>query len=328
MSGGQVAYHLRPNKAIERHVFIELLTRFHGFCPIHEYTYIGFGGPFLEDFRMVESHFGVARMISLEGDAAVIDRQMFNRPFTSIECRRQLSGDFIATYPREIDGNAIVWLDYAEANARSAQIGEFKSLLTKVREYDVVKITMNASPATFPVPGTPQAGELNQLRFEAAERQLGDLWHPTVSAEDMTRKKFPGVILGCLLRAAKQAFPPGLNLQYVPTTSFVYADSEHQMLTLTGVIAPRAEVARLRTALRLKSWELAYREGGAPIVITTPVLSTRERVFLEQLLPKYRRTLARRGKFLVAGTSRESSELIESFARFHRYYPHFGRILP
>lgn len=328
MSGGQVAYHLRPNKAIERQIFVELLTRFHGFRAIYDYTYVGFGGPFMEDFRIIEGHFGVARMISLEGDAAVIERQKFNRPFTSIECRQQLSGEFIANYATDVSGNAIIWLDYAKANDRRAQLGEFQSLLTKLQAYDVIKITMNANVATLPIPSDAPRDNPRPARFVAAEKQLGEYWHSTVSENDMTRDAFPGVVLGCVLRAASQALPPGRELQFIVATSFVYADSEHSMLTVTGVVTPVSEVARLRLALRLKSWDLAYRPGNAPIPIIAPVLSTRERVFLERLLPKYRRTIASRGKFQVGKSDPETAKLLSSFARFHRYYPHFARIVP
>lgn len=327
MSGGQVAYHLRPNKAIDRQIFLELLTRFHGFRPIHDYTYVGFGGPFLEDFRAVEGFFGVRRMISLEGDAAVLDRQRFNLPFTNVDCRKQLSGEFISTYAAEEIGSAIVWLDYAAANERRAQLGEFQSLLTKMRGYDIIKITMNANPATLPLRNGAGKDDM-RARYEAAEQQLGDLWLPTVTEAQMTRKEFPRVVLGCALRAANRALPPGRDLDFVPLTSFVYADSEHRMLTLTGAMIPRTDVARMRSALRLRKWELAYREDRAPIEIVTPMLSTRERIFFEQLLPKYRRSLSKRCDFQVAVNSRESTELLQSFARFHRYYPHFARIVP
>lgn len=328
MSGGQVAYHLRPNKAIERQVFVELLTRFHGFRAVYPYTYVGFGGPFMEDFRLIEGHFGVARMISLEGDAAVIERQKFNRPFTSIDCRKQLSGDFIANYASEHINNAIVWLDYAQANARRAQLGEFQSLLEKLRAFDIVKITMNANPSTLSIPQDTPPTELQRARLEAAERQLGDFWPAEVAADDMTRSRFPRVLLHCVLRAARQALPPGRDVTFVPLTSFSYADSEHVMLTVSGVLSPLTDVPRMRRALRFGNWDLAYRESNAPIPIAAPVLSTRERAFLERLLPRYRRSIASRSKFQVAERKGASEELLTSFARFSRYYPHFARILP
>lgn len=328
MSGGQVAYHLRPNKAIERQIFVDLLTRFHGYRPIHAYTYVGFGGPFMEDFRLIEGHFGVKRMISLEVDPAVIERQKFNRPFTSIECRKQQSGDFVANYASDQIEQAIIWLDYAEANARRAQLGEFQSLLEKLVAFDIVKLTLNANPATLPVP--PNTAPVNQMnaRLDAAENQLGDYWPPAVLPEDMSRKLFPRVLLRCVLRAAKQALPAGRELVFVPLTSFSYADSEHTMLTVTGAISPVASESSVKRALRVRTWDLAYRETSAPIPIAAPVLSTRERVYLERLLPKYRRTLASRSQFLVAGKEGASNELLASFARFSRYYPHFARILP
>ena len=66
MSGGTVPYHLRQNKAIDRSLFIDLLARLNRCRDISDYTYIGFGGPFLEDFKSVHSFTGISKMISIE----------------------------------------------------------------------------------------------------------------------------------------------------------------------------------------------------------------------------------------------------------------------
>ena len=88
MSGGAVAYHLRENKAIERGLFIELLTRVGRVANISDYTYIGFGGPFLEDFKALHASLRIAKMISIEMDENVCKRQAFNRPADFIEIEK------------------------------------------------------------------------------------------------------------------------------------------------------------------------------------------------------------------------------------------------
>jgi len=47
------AYHLRPNKAVERVAFIDGIKHLGRFERLSEYTYFGFGGPYLEDFRLL-----------------------------------------------------------------------------------------------------------------------------------------------------------------------------------------------------------------------------------------------------------------------------------
>ena len=72
MSGERVPYHLRPNKFVERALFVELLSHINAVHPIADYVYVGFGGPYLEDFKILHQHFGIKNMLSLEQEAGVL----------------------------------------------------------------------------------------------------------------------------------------------------------------------------------------------------------------------------------------------------------------
>ena len=43
-------YHQRPNKTVDRYLFVELLSKINRYRHIGDYSYIGLGGPSLEDF--------------------------------------------------------------------------------------------------------------------------------------------------------------------------------------------------------------------------------------------------------------------------------------
>jgi hypothetical protein len=60
MSGSEVSYNLRPNKFVERQLFVELLTKI---CrqPPSKYAYISLGGPQLEDHRLMHRRLAVCR---------------------------------------------------------------------------------------------------------------------------------------------------------------------------------------------------------------------------------------------------------------------------
>src|SRR3989304_2371501 len=73
------AYHLRPNKAIDRSIFIELLNVLERYESLKGHTYIGFGGQFLEDFRLLAREFPQMRMFSIEKDEEVFKRQSFHK---------------------------------------------------------------------------------------------------------------------------------------------------------------------------------------------------------------------------------------------------------
>ena len=43
-----------------------------------EYTYFGLGGPFLEDFRVLNDFFGDLKLVSIEVNEEVVKRQQFH----------------------------------------------------------------------------------------------------------------------------------------------------------------------------------------------------------------------------------------------------------
>ena len=94
MTGGNVAYHLRPNKYVERHLFAELLAKLCLNEPMN-YTYISMGGAYLEDHRLIHQTLGLKSLFSFEADQEIHKRQLFNqRPFC-IKCIQKPISDFV-----------------------------------------------------------------------------------------------------------------------------------------------------------------------------------------------------------------------------------------
>ena len=111
MSGSDLAYHLRPNKAIDRNLFISLLERIGRVRNISAYEYIGFGGPMLEDYKALHADLRISRMHSIERNTETFKRQQFNRPASFIKLHEIESGEFFRTHQFH-DKGTIVWLDY------------------------------------------------------------------------------------------------------------------------------------------------------------------------------------------------------------------------
>src|SRR4051794_5607510 len=119
MTGASLPYRLRPNKTVDREIFIELLTFIDRYVQIRDHLYIGFGGPSLEDFKLFHSRFGNTGLLSIEEDETTYKRQMANRPFSCVRLLNTRSGDFIAEYELILgrqgldpNSNSIIWLDY------------------------------------------------------------------------------------------------------------------------------------------------------------------------------------------------------------------------
>ncbi|HEX8683121.1 MAG TPA: O-methyltransferase, partial [Ardenticatenaceae bacterium] len=153
MSGENVAYNLRPNKFVERQLFVELLSKLGVSLSPAKYIYISLGGLQLEDHRLMHHSLGINALMSIESDFVTYQRQLFNlRPsFVNCECMstEDLVNDFDRYADLHSDKQFIIWLDYADASKRVVQLTEYAALLSKLQVGDILKITMNANPRTL-----------------------------------------------------------------------------------------------------------------------------------------------------------------------------------
>lgn len=196
MSGAWIPYHLRQNKAVDRMLLIDLLSKLNRYIEIHSYEYIGFGGPFLEDHKLMHSYFGNIKLTSIENNDHIWKRQKFNLPLSCINREKKHSSEFIDTFSR--NNPVIIWLDYMEANKRREQLMEFESLLPKLNENDIVKVTINANPQTLWPDSARKSDnthysteEKQQKRYEALDKQIGDYLPQGITLKEMDKKLLP-----------------------------------------------------------------------------------------------------------------------------------------
>lgn len=132
MSGGNVSYNLRPNKFVERQLFVELLNKVcAGYSP-DGYVYVSLGGPQLEDQRLVHLRLGIKNLISLEADSVVYERQVFNQRPSFITCENESTGDFVRDFDAFADLHSdkkfIIWFDYSSPRERRRQLIEYQTI--------------------------------------------------------------------------------------------------------------------------------------------------------------------------------------------------------
>ena len=258
MSGGSVPYHLRQNKTVERGVFLDLLLRVARSTPtkLRDYRYIGFAGPFSEDFKLIHSQLGISHFVSIEMDEAVLKRQRWNAPVRGIEYRHLKSREYIDEHDSAIP--SIVWLDYTEPKTIGHQLSELESLVSKSADYDLIKVTFNASNVAL---GHDPTIPLNTipLRIARARERLGNFLPVgfDVTPEDVDRKGYPCLILKAVEYAVKRGMEGKTLSRFQPLAAFIYQDSEHRMLTLTGIVLPKKEVTSFLKDTGLKTWRLA-----------------------------------------------------------------------
>ena len=322
--GGSIPYHLRQNKAIDRSLFIELLGRINRFKNISDYTYVGFGGPFLEDFKFLHSALRIKSMISLEMDRNVAIRQEFNKPLSCIEIRQQTSADFLIKH--HFNSASIVWFDYAIPKNLPEQLTETRKLISELDAGDIFKITLNASAETLGRPSEKTA-DLHTHRVNVALDRLAGYGKTTLTEEDVNQKNYPTLLLNAIMDAARKGVEGAQNLYVQPLSAFVYKDGQ-QMLTATGIILDHKEKAEFLEKSRVEHWRHSCLIWDSPKAISVPDLSAKERLHIEALLPdsKSEEILKKLGYF-VGRDKEDAEELMKNFIDYYRLSPWFSRVL-
>ncbi len=332
MSGASIPYHLRAHKAVDRRIFVDLLTRFERWKPLSKYVYVSMGAYPLEDHRLVHRILGITRLIAFDCDEAIVARQIFNRPLDTCHCLHKKSGDLIADLDNVLANcsfsdaeGVVVWLDYTDPKKIGTQIREFQSLLDKLRPGDLVRITVNANPnelldAAVPGDPPPLATEKMEKQFKNIKKWVGEFLPSSASPDDMTEAKLPILISQSFAAAALKAFPVGSSTSFFPLSVVRYKDTT-QMLSITGVLIEKGDEADLISRLDMASWPLASNTWSDVRRLIVPALTLRERLLLERgIVNKSAEELISELGFSNAADV-GLSEFIESYKDYYRFYP-------
>lgn len=321
-------YHLRPNKAVDRELFLSLLVRLDPLLSFKRHRYYGLGGPFLSDLRVIHSRLGIDKMTCIEADEEVHKRQRFNSPVDSIDyVHDTLDNYFDRTY---LDEPAIVWLDYTEPKAVASQIARFADTVCKVPLCSVVRLTLNANPSALGVPppeelsvevdgdvseGRTGKPTIQEWRLKALKGRLGVLFPNDLTPSGMETREFGRSLLQAVKIAVDRAKLHCRDREIVWAFATHYADGQ-AMITATVVVAP---VGGRQIADVIERWEY-YTSMDKPHCLDLPVLSTLERITMES---------KPNAKSLMDFDLPEGSLKDDAFAvfkQFYRVYPHFSRV--
>jgi len=327
-TGSSLPYRLRPNKAVDRELFLSLLMRLTSKLSLEKYQYMGLGGPFLEDFRLVHARLGISRMVCIESDEEVHKRQKFNRPIASIACVNSTLEDHLDA--NEFDSPVIIWFDYTEPKGITTQIERFARTVGTVPIGSVLRVTLNANPSSLGKPdsrelsvkmggGAPvergQKPTIQEWRLDRFRERLGALFPSGLSAEGMNIKTYGQSLLRALKLAVDKevlGFPDRRTVWALATH---YADGQ-AMVTATLVVCATNDFSIDEL---VKGWEF-FAATDAPHRLDLPALSTLERLTMES---------SENAQGLMGFELPKSDMGEDPFAVFKRYYrvfPHFSRV--
>jgi hypothetical protein len=327
-AGSSLPYRLRPNKAVDRELFLSLLMRLAPKLALEKYHYVGLGGPFLEDFRMIHGRLGIAKMTCIETEEQVHKRQLFNRPVASIECVHRSLEDYLDE--TDFDDPAIIWFDYTEPRGITTQIERFARTIGAVPIGSVLRITLNANPASLGKPepkdisveAEGEASEdrgqkptIQEWRLARFKERLGALFPSGLNADGMNFKTFGASLLRALKLAVEKEALSFRDRRIVWALATHYADGQ-AMVTAALVIHNNDDKA---IEDLVKGWEF-YATADAPHRLDLPALSTLERLTME----------SNEDAKTEMGFELPKSDMGENpfdvFKKFYRIYPHFSRV--
>lgn len=313
-AGSSLPYRLRPNKAVDRELFLSLLMRLAPKLALEKYRYVGLGGPFLEDFRMIHGRLGITSMTCIETEEQVHKRQLFNRPIASIECVHKSLEDYLDE--TDFDTPAIIWFDYTEPKGITTQVERFARTIGTVPIGSVLRITLNANPGALGKPnGNLSEAELMEWRLKAFQRRLGSLFPSGLAQDGMTQKSFGKSLLYALKLAVEKEVLSFWDRRVVWALATHYADGQ-AMVTAALVICEKDDKS---VEELVKGWEF-YASADAPHRIDLPSLSTLERLTMES------ETNAKAKMGFELPESDMGENPFEVFKKFYRIYPHFSRV--
>lgn len=344
MSGFSLPYRLRPNKAVDRELFLSLLMRLAPRLGLEKYHYVGLGGPFLEDFRLLHSRIGIGRkrngrtvgkLTCVESELEVHKRQRFNRPVASIKCVHSTLENLLDK--TTFKSPAIIWFDYTAPKDVASQIQRFAATIGTVTIGSILRITLNANPTALGGGGDEPSGKdlsvdvdgdvsanrarrptKAEWRFERFKERLGPLVPSGLTAEAMTFRKYGPTLLQVLKLAVEKQALSFADRRVVWALATHYAD-EQPMVTAALVVC---SVEDTSVDELIGRWEF-YSTPDKHHQFELPALSSLERLTMESNSNAQRKLGFDLAK---VSDSKLGVDPIDVFKKFYRLYPHFSRV--
>lgn len=319
----------RPNRAVDRLLLIDAVKRLETIHSLDDYTLYGMGGPYLDDFRTFYEHFENLRMISFEKDDEVCKRQRFHLPFRNlniydIDLFEYLHGD------DWLVDKGIFWIEYNDLELTNFEY--FEMILKRAAMHSVVKITSKADPRDYAscercLAVGCSCGDQDVI-LQEFNAKFGSLM-PNSSVNPSSRPgRFAQFVQNMWKNAAQRALSEQPGIVFQPLSSFYYADTA-QVLSLTGILCTTADTENYRA--QFHNWQFSNLYWSEPRKIEIPLLSTKEQLKLEPMLPCYSpvgETLSNELGYLVAQSESIALKQLESYATFHSYYKSFVKGIP
>lgn len=329
MKASDVPYQLRPNKFIDRELFLDLLNRLVHIKGVDKYVYISMGGRRLTDHSAIYRKIGINKLYSFDEDPEAVARQLINRPIDTTVCEEMSSKNLpgqLGAITKKFNGakNRVVWLDYTNPNSRIDQLQEMQEVLLRLVPGDFLRITLNAANGREDW-DEDQGSEFRSPEVSRAEHfrsLLGAFFPSTVKL--MRADDLPGVLAQCIELAVSSVKLRVNKISFEPLLTTCYKDGARMMTCTIAVVEKGAAAEDLRS--NLAGWKFKSEDWTDVKWINAPDFSIKEKLLMEQSLSENPEHAITKLGFQPAKTKIQAVAAIESFQEFHRYYPSFFHV--
>lgn len=324
------AYNLRPNKAVDRSLLVDRIRELEKFDLLNsrKCSYYGFGGPFLDDFRILSDRFPLISFHSLEKKVHTYQRQKFHRFSSHITLHHRNVDSFLANEDLESTDNLIWWLDYTNIGVN--ELRDITSLANCLSPGSLLRVTASANvrhdqnqlTELFDAAACRRALKAQATDFRVKiESYLPEEFEDEEIFDDL---KFPDLCVRMIENALEQRNNIA-STRVWHLVSRIYRDGA-QMVTCEFYISSKPFGG---SKIALKFLETCNSRRGNPEVINVPNLSIKERLFMEGKLPKNPLKTSRLASCLgyrIDDTASRHDEAILQFSKYHRHYPMLGKV--
>ena len=304
----EVNFRLRPGKAVERKMIVDVCGRMSAFSNIPAFRYVGLGSPFFNDFTMLHRRYGIKNMVCIERQVQHRNRFLFNRPFDCIEMEWGDSEDVLPGLPwRGIP--TIVWMDY-DGKLSTNMLADIRTIFSQIETGSLAIFTIQAEGSSF-------GDDEPKSPLEDFRDQLKGFVPIDASDTDMRGKAFQRLVwrivdneIGRVLDQRNAAMPTQNQILYKQLFNVIYKD-DARMTTIGGIVY-RADQEQRLTTCEFNDFEF-LRYEDEPLEIKVPSLTHREQWKLDTRLPSGQPTI----DFLAPSD-------ISEYGKIYRYYPMFA----
>lgn len=337
MSGATVPYRLRPHKAVDRRLFLELLNRCQRWMDLSTFAYVSMAAYSLEDQKLVHRLLGITRLLAFDMNPIIVARQEFNRPIATCKCKAMKSGDLVADIAGRLENSGIedadgfiTWLDYTSPRDIFTQLREFETLVGQYRPNDIVRVTVNAEFRFWAGSGSNAGGRITldrqkETAYERLKAALGEYYPDDVKSESLgpDGDGIAKVLSRAFGKAAGKAVPAKSGNILEPLSITRYADGQ-QMLSVSAMVVERDRRDEMRLKLGLADWPFGSANWKDVKYLAVPDLTIRERLYLERHSES---TAASIGDD-VGFDFDEATAMPGFLANFRQYYRHYPALTP